>query len=136
LTWDVEYDARAYRSTEAGYIVLQSSDVSKTITGILNEDGTIKTSNGIIEVPEEHDCINPSNVDVLLPTEYAYAGQGGKRGGVGPNVSYEFVYTEIVLSDSYVDGGGIKQDVELNTTAKSAQIYILDESLNVIDTIA
>lgn len=136
LTWDVEYDARAYRSTEAGYIVLQSSDVSKTITGILNEDGTIKTSNGIIEVPKEHDCINPSNVNVLLPTEYAYAGQNGKRGGVGPNVSYEFVYTEIVLSDSYVDGIGIKQDVELNTTAKSAQIYILDESLKVIDTIA
>ena len=28
LTWDVEYDARAYRSTSSGHIVLDSSDSS------------------------------------------------------------------------------------------------------------
>lgn len=130
LTWDVEYDARAYRSTKSGEIVLQSSDTSKTITGTLSADGYIS---GINNVPKEHDCINPSNVDVLSPTMYAYAGTSGKRGGVGPNISYEFVYTEIVLSDSYAYNVTICDNVELNTTSKLAQTYVLSENGNIVD---
>ena len=129
ITWDVPYDARAYRSAKNGDIVLQSSDTSKTITGTLSQDGTIS---GIDEVPEEHDCINPSNVDVLSPAMYCYAGRNGKRGGVGPNVSYEFIYAETVLSDAYAQNVTICNNVELNTTTHSSHIYILDEDSNVI----
>ena len=134
LTWDVEYDARAYRSTSSGHITLDSSDSSKAITGTLSADG--KINNGSIEVPKEHDCINPSNVDILSSTEYCYAGAYGKRGGVGPNVSYEFVYAETVPSDSYAYNVTICKNVELNATATSAKTYILNESGSVIDTIS
>lgn len=133
LTWDVEYDARAYRSTSSGHIVLDSSDSVKVITGTLSADG--KINNGSTEVPKEHDCINPSNVDILSSAEYCYAGAYGKRGGVGPNVSYEFVYAETVPSDSYAQNVTICKNVELNATATSAKTYILNESGSVIDTI-
>lgn len=133
LTWDVEYDARAYRSTSSGHIVLDSSDSVKAITGTLSADG--KINNGSIEVPKEHDCINPSNVDILSSAEYCYAGAYGKRGGVGPNVSYEFVYAETVPSDSYAYNVTICKNVELNATATSAKTYILNESSSVIDII-
>lgn len=133
LTWDVEYDARAYRSTSSGHIVLDSSDSSNVITGTLSADGNI--NNGSIEVPKEHDCINPSNVNILSSAEYCYAGAYGKRGGVGPNVSYEFVYAETVPSDSYAYNVTICRNVELNATATSAKTYILNESGSVIDTI-
>ena len=133
LTWDVEYDARAYRSTSSGHITLDSSDSVKAITGTLSADG--KINNGSIEVPKEHDCINPSNVDILSSAEYCYAGAYGKRGGVGPNVSYEFVYAETVPSDSYAYNVTICRNVELNATATSAKTYILNESGSVIDTI-
>ena len=133
LTWDVEYDARAYRSTSSGHITLDSSDSLKVITGTLSADG--KINNGSIEVPKEHDCINPSNVDILSSAEYCYAGAYGKRGGVGPNVSYEFVYAETVPSDSYAHNVTICRNVELNATATSAKTYILNESGSVIDTI-
>ena len=133
LTWDVEYDARAYRSTSSGHIVLSSSDIVNQITGTLSADG--KINNGSIEVPKEHDCINPSNVDILSSAEYCYAGAYGKRGGVGPNVSYEFVYAETVPSDSYAYNVTICRNVELNATATSAKTYILNESGSVIDTI-
>ena len=133
LTWDVEYDARAYRSTSSGHITLDSSDSSNAITGTLSTDG--KINNGSIEVPKEHDCINPSNVDILSSAEYCYAGAYGKRGGVGPNVSYEFVYAETVPSDSYAYNVTICRNVELNATATSAKTYILNESGSVIDTI-
>ena len=133
LTWDVEYDARAYRSTSSGHIVLSSSDIVNQITGTLSADG--KINNGSTEVPKEHDCINPSNVDILSSAEYCYAGAYGKRGGVGPNVSYEFVYAETVPSDSYAYNVTICKNVELNATATSAKTYILNESGSVIDTI-
>lgn len=133
LTWDVEYDARAYRSTSSGHIVLDSSDSLNVITGMLSADG--KINNGSTEVPKEHDCVNPSNVNILSPAEYCYAGVNGKRGGVGPNVSYEFVYAETVPSDSYAYNTTICKNVELNATATSAKTYILNESGSVIDTI-
>lgn len=117
LTWDIEYDARAYRADKSRTVVLEHSDTSKTISGsfdsILNN------------VPKEHDCINPSNTDVLSPTVYAY-NANGKLGGTGLNVSYEFVYTELTLSDK--QGYGISYDVELNTTKPVSTIYTLDQS--------
>ena len=125
LTWDVEYDARAYRCNSSGTTVLQSSNTAETISGTLNSDGKIAGEN----VPTEHDCINPSNVDVLNPIVYQYQSGGRIRGGTGPNVSYQFVYTEVVLSDkgSY----GISYDVELNAQAGINTITTLDEDKNI-----
>jgi hypothetical protein len=80
ITWDVDYDARAYRCDSNGSIVLDSSYADQKVTGTLNQDGTISSSNPIVKdglMPEEHDCINPSNVDVLNPTIYQYGYANG-----------------------------------------------------------
>ena len=123
ITWDVEYDARAYRCNVGNFVVLDSSDLSQRISGTLNENGEIIASGVKVEVPKEHDCINPSNVKVLEEPEYIYKPGGSVKGGLGPNVSYEFVYTELVLADSK---GSIAMD---NTVGNDGlqKISILNE---------
>lgn len=119
LTWDIDYDARAYRCKWGGEIKLESSYDFQTIEGTLNEDGTITSSNSLIEngkVPQEHDCINPSNTDVLNETQYAYRPKDGGyiRGGVGPNVSYRFTFTEIVPSSADCSQGYMADSLTLD----------------------
>lgn len=124
LTWDVEFDARAYRCANDGSIVLQHSNTSQTISGVLQTDGTIVSAGSVISVPEEHDCINPSNTDVLNSMVYAYGTKfdtnGNRiRGGTGPNVSYRFVYTQLVASGETVSMGQMANSLTLNTSAGS-----------------
>lgn len=131
ITWDVPFDARAYRCDEFSKVVLQSSNDDDTISGTLNPDGTITDINGnIIEVPLEHDCINPSNVDVMDNTIYAYGyDQDGRqvRGGTGPNVSYRFIYTELVNSSQSVDENNMADNIELNADVCNGDIYTFYE---------
>lgn len=118
LTWDVEYDARAYRFDSSGKTSLVSSDTSQTI------NGTLPT----FDVPKEHDCINPSNVDVLNNPVFIYQNDIYKtKGGIGPNVSYRFVYAELVLADSE---GSLAMDV----TEKLSKVTIMDQNGTVIRT--
>lgn len=106
LTWDVEFDARAYRCDIDGRIELQSADVTKNISGYLGEDGKIYSDSqhtSEITVDESHDCVNPTNTKVTANDSrftYGYDSNGNKvRGGSGPNVSYQFVYTALNLSN-------------------------------------
>lgn len=102
--WDVEFDARAYRCDINGNIVLDSSIDSEKIIGTLTSNGTINVNGVEIDVPETHDCINPSNVDLFTEEglKYQYGKIDGKivKGGSGPNVSYRFLYTELVQSST------------------------------------
>ena len=142
LTWDVDYDARAYRCNWNGDIVLTSSDASKTISGTLNEDGTITSNssqvvNGL--VAKEHDCINMFNTmvyDVLGNTDdtkYIYQSRHGVRGGIGPNVSYRFICTELVPS-SVSATTGIVDSLNLNAQPiESNQLYVYYDDGNLKD---
>ena len=131
LTWDVEFDARAYRCDKFGSITLDSSDERHKIVGKLNADGTITNEQDeIITIDEEHDCINPSNTDLLDVATYQYGyDQDGNivRGGTGPNVSYRFVYTELVNSDQNVEGKNIAANLKLDAKPCEGDIYTFFE---------
>jgi hypothetical protein len=57
-------------------------------------------------IPEEHDCINPMNSQIVYPNneteEYAYGYDDSRtiRGGKGVNISYRFVTTDLIESDN------------------------------------
>ena len=113
-TWDIpEYDARAYRGNSDGDVILKDS---------LKEDITFNFEQGIPDIDEEYDCINPSNMHIFDEDsfEYVYNSQG-KLGGTGKNVSYEFTFVETVLSseetsDNVVDN--LVLDTKLVTNTK------------------
>ena len=123
--WDIEYDARAYRCDKYGNIRLEHSDQTKTIEGTLSADGKI---NGI-DVPEKHDCINPSNH--ILHGEgsdtYMYGFKNGEilPGGTGPNVSYEFCFTDVICSKE-----SARYDAGTNTYFASDTLH-LNNSYNI-----
>jgi hypothetical protein len=118
-TWDVDYDARAYRADISGRAKLESVDSSEDMIGVLTEDGKI----GGISVPANHDCINPSN-EVIggQYRQYYIYDANGKIGGTGPNVSYRMVYTDIILSDNSVSTAGLPNKPSLNHTTNELTI--------------
>lgn len=134
MTWDPEFDARAYRCDSSGSIVLDSSDLSQTIVGTLNSNGTITASTGNVVngmVPKEHDCINPSNVAILEPIQYQYGydSTGSRvRGGTGPNVSYKFIYTELVNSDDNTTYGTPSSNLTISNNTPVTKIYTYYET--------
>ena len=110
-TWDVIYDARAYRADKQGNVRLLSSkgdEINESIETLSNPD---------YEVPEEHDCINPYNIDTdSSSSKYIYRADG-LMGGDGPNISYKFIFAELVLSSTQIEDGKPANDLDLNTTA-------------------
>ena len=92
-TWDIDFDARAYRCDANKKVVLNSNS-GDNIVGKLDSSGKIYDTTGKVEiiVPEEHDCINPSNTNVLENDKtYIYGIKSNGNtviGGTGPNVSY------------------------------------------------
>mgnify|MGYP003590328362 CR=1 FL=1 len=102
-TWDIDYDARAYRCNKNGQLVLQSSN-GTDYTGTIAD--VISTSTDTI-IPLDHDCINPMNDEIVYPStiedEYAYGYDYDSsniiRGGKGINVSYRFITTDLIESD-------------------------------------
>lgn len=113
LTWDVDYDARAYRCNSNGIIKLNSSISNQDITTTFQELISPETD---LVIPEEHDCINPMNSSTVYPNnptdEYAfgYDDNGVIRGGRGLNISYRFIITDLIESDNtpVVDDEGDK----------------------------
>lgn len=97
VTWDIEYDARAYRRNSAGMVKLNSA------TGSSIEFNA--NSNPIPDIPLDFDCINLYNE--LKPSEfttdnsYIY-GSDGKRGGVGKNVSYSFLTADMQVENTVI----------------------------------
>lgn len=125
--WDVEYDARAYRCDSNGFVALNSNKSSDSIQGLLNSKGQIIVHENAVVVPEDHDCINPSNVDVTSDIEpiYQYGYVNGKliKGGTGPNVSYRFVYTELVQSsETAADGNYPIKDLYMHANKASGAV--------------
>ena len=95
-TWDVEYDARAYRANSSGQVRLESSDSSDTIT--FNISSVASTN-----IPENHDCINPYNYSDYANTSasarYMYD-KNGDLGGSGKNIDYVFETVPFYLSEN------------------------------------
>lgn len=134
LTWDVDYDARAYRANTNHKVQLDSSYATQAITGYLSGTGklyksateALGDSGEVIDVPIEHDCINPSNVDVLGAQEYEWQVKSDNtltRGGAGLNVSYRFTYTELVLSSTTPTNDNIVKDLSINNKTNVTSIH-------------
>lgn len=144
LTWDVKnFDTRAYRCTKDQQIVLNNSDVSKSIRGYLSNTGKIyATKSEAIDdvgteiiVDDEHDCINPSNEQVLSSAEYSYYFNENnicERGGIGPNISYRFTYTELVPSSS--ESATISNDLLLDAKGTVSVIHTFYENGDLCNT--
>ena len=124
-TWDVEYDARAYRADLSGNVKLLNADGNHIISSLNN------LTNGTHKVPKEHDCINPYNIIEDDAVKYVYR-TDGLMGGSGQNVSYKFIFAELVLSSTFAESGKPTNDLDLNATAgniKNIKIVYEDGSL-------
>lgn len=110
ITWDVDYDARAYRCDLYGNVVLNSStgdQIASTLSDILSSDSDII-------IPKDHDCINPMNGSITYPNkksavtgeEFAFGYQQATdgtykiRGGRGINIAYRFCTIDMLESAS------------------------------------
>ncbi len=127
ITWDVDFDARAYRATFGGNVVLKGSfnnDITATQADIIN---------GVVTIPEEHDCINPMNESILYPEsrseeDFSWDVSNSDRhlGGAGINIRYRFVTIEMTESEQAYNGT-FKYNMELSASKKSkGYISILD----------
>lgn len=93
-TWDVEYDARAYRSDEYGDVYINSKTGESINFDVIDRDA-------MLGISKDFDCINPSNSSDN--TKYVWTtDEDGSYilGGKGPNVSYRFVTTQLIEDDS------------------------------------
>lgn len=98
-TWDVEYDARAYRCDFGGEVVLKDANSDDLVFSIME----------IPDVPNDFDCINPSNMSMFDEDSFKYVfNKDLKFGGTGPNISYEFTFVDVVLSSQDVSNNGYK----------------------------
>ena len=143
--WDVDYDTRAYRCDINGNIQLTHGDITQNIYGKLLKDGTIDGNS----VPEKHDCINPSNQLLFEEDSFKYVygyDEFGQLiyGGTGPNISYEFCYTRLNLSDSPPKNSNealeqfttVSDSIELrNEGLLKSQIHVLSDSGDILHSI-
>lgn len=125
--WDVEYDARAYRCTSSGRLILKSSNSSKSIDVQLPERGTTEEKSLYKTIDEKHDCINPYNTlrgnpNVDNDCQYSNIKINGKRvlGGCGLNVNYRFITTTAVLDTM----GTMGQTGQFTRSDEYAKIYV------------
>ena len=119
-TWRTDYDARAYRYTKEGRLILKSASGQNDINVVLPEYGTIEYKNILNDIDPEHDCINPYNSVKGSPSsnedlQYSRKIESGRNilGGSGVNVSYRFVYTELTMDTMQ----------SMNTTATEGNDY-------------
>lgn len=133
ITWDVEFDARAYRANKEGIVRLKSSYGDDFVA---NQADIVS---GVTIVPKEHDCINPINGQLLYPVEgttddYSWDTVNDKLGGAGPNVNYRFVYIEMTESDQATSNSKLKYNLELNCNQKIRDIIDVKdfETANVV----
>ena len=124
-TWDVDYDARAYRCNSKGIVALESINTNNNLQLRMQD-----IINGSAIIPEDHDCINPLNSLVTYPQEdldlnYSYTivnnGQSYVYGGAGKNVTYYFIMTNLTESDTKTvsDDGIVKMKYDITTNSSS-----------------
>ena len=135
-TWDVEYDARAYRCNESGVVkLLDNSTINPLSFNIADLTETT--------VPETHDCINPFNNTALssLPAgddcQYVQISSGVfAKGGKGVNVSYRLITTDLIEDDSAIAGTTIngiplfQNDLNLGISSRNASGLSIHKKLN------
>lgn len=122
-TWDVkDYDTRAYRFTNDGYLLLESSDNSSNISMKIEDISQLK------DIPYNHDCINPYNKakfdevtdDNRFICSNIFSGGVGVSdriiGGSGLNISYQFTETLIQLSDRQNNPDRMNDDPSMDVT--------------------
>lgn len=111
-TWDVEYDARAYRSDSAGNVKLLANDGTSLTFNIAN---LAKDT-----VPKEHDAINPyTQSDNVI---YQNAGNSSYLGGKGLNVEYRIIRTSLIESGNSsgsTGNGMLENNLALNVNPVS-----------------
>jgi len=86
-TYDVDFDARAYRFDSSGNLLLVDTD-----------QGNITSTSFIVpEVPETHNAINPTNKAIEENVDWnKYIWKSnGVLGGKGPNVAFEIKYRKV-----------------------------------------
>lgn len=121
ITWDVEYDARAYRANKKGIVRLKSSYGDDFVA---NQSDIVS---GTTIIPKEHDCINPINGELLYPVEgstddYSWDTINDKLGGIGPNINYRFVYIDMTESEQSYSTTEMKYNLELECSSKIRDI--------------
>ena len=143
-TFDVEYDARAYRCDSKGFLVLQDSNSSRSISQQLPSD-TEALNAFYAGIPEDHDCINPynqlQNQGTFTPTDgvdnmqYGILDNGVRKlGGQGLNVSYRFTYYPVILDTNDLSSEGSYSltlnslSLKSNNSTKQSK-YLDDDSL-------
>lgn len=140
-TWDVEYDARAYRSNGNGVVRIENANNINTLE-FTHNDYDMST------ISKEHDCINPYNI--LKPSEftsdnqYIYSNFVGVgpiinglpslvkvQGGSGPNVSYTFATIDIELERSqYLQSSGLSNNPEIHVSPRQDAMYVKNDLMD------
>lgn len=101
-TWNCgDYDARAYRANTQGNIQLNDSTERSTTINIADCDEQLK------KLDKELDCINPYNLQREYnskdtTSDYIF-GKDNKLGGYGINIEYNFITTDIYLTNKQKD---------------------------------
>lgn len=118
-TWDITYDARAYRANKNGIVVLNDSSKNQLSFNIKD----------IPNIDSEYDCINPSNIPICDTAQLDYNyDKDGKLGGTGVNVSYSFIFKEVVLSSQWISGETVANNLYLNTEKTTTSDILFDET--------
>lgn len=128
LTFDLSednfYDTRAFRCNPSKQVVLKD-EVKDDIVGTMTSSGTIS---GYDTIDKEHDCINPSTEEIgnYADGEYEYGVDNNGNlflGGRGPNISFQFVLSEIVISDEQTTNGRPADNLKLSANKKTGTSY-------------
>ena len=132
-SFNVEYDARAYRFNNSSEAHLFSSyGVYTTPDYIINgTDGSVtdNTGGGVSsweDIPEQASCINPYNDYTYWEPDspdddkrFVYDGTHTLEGGEGPNVSYRFTTYSLYIDDTAYSSTPTKYSAFLDTTGYS-----------------
>lgn len=114
-TWDIseDYDTRSFRANENGTVLLTSN------SGQSNISFQVSDIEGVV-IPKEHDCICLYNGDISQGYKYGKDDFGNNvLGGVGKNISYRFVTTNLIEDDSIIGADGkIPETFELPNTPR------------------
>lgn len=108
-TFDVDYDARAYRFPQKTSSEWQTTGIPTgfaTRTTVKNKQGNSLTVDSTIlnwGVPEEHDAINPDQNSQTI-NSYRFQSDGLTHGGEGPNIKYKFT-TRWFIGDQNLASG-------------------------------
>ncbi len=120
------YDTRVYRFSAARLAKLTDTERDDIIIDGVTKEYTTNSSLDWLDIPFNHDCINPFNKSTASTDVYKYQADGNQLGGEGPNIKYKFstisresknTITGFRTDNSYSAlGSDYVNDVERNTT--------------------